>query len=289
MNASGIFAVYGATGQQGGAVVNSLLERGASVRALVRDKTSEKALALAARGVELVHADADEPSTLTPALEGVQALFFMTTPVGGVENEDTEGETRQGVAIVDAAHAAQVPHIVYSSVGGAERKSGIPHFESKRRVEERLEELGAPVTLIRPVFFMENLAHMAPAKENGELVLRLPLADGVPLQMIAAQDIGYLVADALLRPEVIPGNALEIAGDERTGTQIASEYAEYTGLPARYEALPLSILDGKDDMQAMFRWFAETPAYEADLDKVRDIHPTMLSFPAWLKTVNYQP
>lgn len=289
MDTSGIIAVYGATGQQGGAVATALLEQGATVRALVRDKTSKKALALAERGVELVHADADEPATLAPALEGVQALFFMTAPVGGVENEDTVGETRQGVAIADAAHAAQVPHIVYSSVGGAERNSGIPHFESKRRIEERLEELGAPVTFIRPVFFMDNLAHMAPSNENGELVLRLPLADGVPLQMIAVQDLGYLVADALLRPELIPGTALEIAGDERTGTQIASAYAEYTGLPARYEALPLSVLDGKYDMQAMFRWFAETPAYEADLETVRTIHPTMMDFPAWLKTVNYQP
>ncbi|MGO2994407.1 MAG: NmrA family NAD(P)-binding protein, partial [Brachybacterium alimentarium] len=134
----GTIAVYGATGQQGGAVLDALLAKGASVRALVRNPSSDRAQALAQRGVELVQADADEPASLVPALDGVKALFFMTTPPGGVQTEDTEGETRQGIALADAAKQAGVPHVVYSSVGGAERETGVPHFESKRRVEEHL-------------------------------------------------------------------------------------------------------------------------------------------------------
>ncbi|MHA7294386.1 NmrA/HSCARG family protein [Arthrobacter sp. HLT1-21] len=289
MNSPGIIAVYGATGQQGGAVINALLDQGASVRALVRNPSSDKAHALHERGVELVQVDADAPSTLVSALQGVQALFFMSAPPGGMQTEDTVGETRQGLAVADAAHTAQVPHVLFSSVGGAERHSGIPHFESKRRIEEHLEELGLPVTFIRPVFFMDNLHYMAPSVESGELVLRLPLPDGVPLQMVAARDVGIIAATALMNPAAIAGNAIEIAGDQRTGSELANAYAEHTGLPARYEALPLSVLGGQHDMQAMFGWFAETPAYQADLYQVRTIHPAVLDFPDWLKSINYQP
>lgn len=285
----GTIAVYGATGQQGGAVLDALLAKGASVRALVRNPSSDRAQALAQRGVELVQADADEPASLVPALDGVKALFFMTTPPGGVQTEDTEGETRQGIALADAAKQAGVPHVVYSSVGGAERETGVPHFESKRRVEEHLESLGVPTTLVRPAFFMENLLGMRPSLEGDEIVVRLPLPDAVPLQMIAVKDIGAVAATALLDPQSIPDSAIEIAGDELTGSQIAAAYAKHTGMPARYEALPLSVLDDSYDMQAMFRWFAESAAYQADLAQVRALVPEVLDLPAWLRTVEVQP
>ncbi|MGP5673562.1 NmrA/HSCARG family protein [Brachybacterium alimentarium] len=285
----GTIAVYGATGQQGGAVLDALLAKGASVRALVRNPSSDRAQALAQRGVELVQADADEPASLVPALDGVKALFFMTTPPGGVQTEDTEGETRQGIALADAAKQAGVPHVVYSSVGGAERETGVPHFESKRRAEEHLESLGVPTTLVRPAFFMENLLGMRPSLEGDEIVVRLPLPDAVPLQMIAVKDIGAVAATALLDPQSIPDGAIEIAGDELTGSQIAAAYAKHTGMPARYEALPLSVLDDSYDMQAMFRWFAESAAYQADLAQVSALVPEVLDLPAWLRTVEVQP
>ncbi|GAA1487958.1 NmrA/HSCARG family protein [Brachybacterium sacelli] len=288
MTTAGTLAVYGATGQQGGAVVDALLARGATVRAPVRTPDSETAQALAQRGVELATANADDPESMTAALEGAQALFFMTSPPGGMQSEDTEGETRQGIALADAAQRAGVPHIVFSSVGGAERESGIPHFESKRRVEEHLETLDLQVTIVRPVFFLENLHGMGPSLENDELVVRFPFPDDIGLQMIAVQDIGAVAATALLEPQAIPGGAIEIAGDELTGSQIAAAFAEHTGMPARYEALPISVLDGSDDMQAMFRWFAETPAYQADLAQVKAIDPEVLDLRAWLAAVDYQ-
>ncbi|WP_129662400.1 NmrA/HSCARG family protein [Rothia uropygialis] len=289
MTSTGTIAVYGATGNQGGAVLDALLAQGASVRALVRDPSSERARGLARRGAEIVHANADEPASLVPAFEGVAGLYFMTAPPGGMETEDTEGETRQGIALAEAAKQADVPHVVFSSVGGAERQTGIPHFESKRRVEEHLESLGVPVTFIRPAFFMENLLGMGPSLENDEIVVRLPLPDGIPLQMVAVKDIGVVAATALLDPQSIPGGAIEIAGDELTGSQIAQAFADYTGKSARYEALPIKVLDESYDMQSMFRWFAETSAYQADLEQVKSIDPEVLDLPGWLKATEYQP
>ncbi|WP_193096100.1 NmrA/HSCARG family protein [Brevibacterium sp. FME17] len=283
----GPIAVFGATGKQGGAVVDALVDQGAHVRALVRSPESERARSLADRGVELAYADADEPTSLAAALEGATAFFFMTLPPGGMGSGDTEGESQQGLALAQAAAAAGVPHIVFNSVGGAERNSGVPHFESKRRVEAYLEDLDMAVTLIRPVFFMDNLAAMGPQLDKGELVLRLPLPDGIKLQMIAVRDIGIVAASALLGTADIRGGAIEIAGDERTGTEIARAFGEHTGLSARYEELPIETLEGDADMQAMFRWFAETPAYQADLDEVRSIAPKTLDLPAWLVVTGY--
>lgn len=279
-------AVAGATGAQGGAVVDALLEQGASVRALVRSTGSERAANLASRGVELVQIDAKDPASLNNALRDVDAFFFMTTPYGDSQNTDIDGEIQQGVDFVDAATAAQVPHVVFSSVGGAERNSGVPHFESKRRIEELLLGRGLRATIVRPVFFMDNFLSMAPTVEDNELVLRLPVPDGIKLQTIAARDIGVVAAAALLDPTAVPA-AIEIAGDELTGSEIAAVLGEHVGLSARYEALPVEVLAGQDDLQKMFRWFADTPAYQADIAAVRRIDPDLWNLQAWLQATNY--
>jgi uncharacterized protein YbjT (DUF2867 family) len=278
-------AVAGATGAQGGAVVDALLEQGARVRALVRNAASERARNLANRGVELVQVDTNDSTSLANSLRDVDAFFFMTTPYGS-QNPDIDGEIQQGVDFTDAAAAAQVPHVVFSSVGGAERNSGVPHFESKRRIEERLLESGLSVTIVRPVFFMDNFLSMAPTVEGNELVLRLPVPDGIKMQTIAARDIGVVAAAALLDPATVPA-AIEIAGDELTGSEIAAIFGAQAGLSARYEALPVEVLDGQDDLQKMFRWFADTPAYQADIAAVRRIDPDLWNLQAWLQATNY--
>lgn len=279
-------AVAGATGAQGGAVVDALLEQGARVRALVRSNGSERARNLANRGVELVQIDVKDPASLKNSLQGVDAFFFMTTPYGDSHDTDIDGEIQQGVEFADAAAAAQVPHVVFSSVGGAERNSGVPHFESKRRIEEYVQARGLSATIVRPVFFMDNFASMAPTVEGNELVLRLPVPDGIKLQMVATRDIGVVAAAALLDPAAVPA-AIEIAGDELTGSEIAAAFGAHAGLPARYEALPVEVLDGQDDLQKMFRWFADTPAYQADIAAVRGIDPDLWNLQAWLQATNY--
>ena len=158
---SGTIAVFGGTGQQGRSVVDALLSRSARVRALVRNPESDRARALADRGVELARIEIGDAASLSAALKGADAFFFMTTPEGH-SLADIEGETRQGLALVDAAVAAAVPHVVYSSVGGAERDSGVPHFESKRRVEEHLQQSGLRATVVRPVAFMASSSPARP-------------------------------------------------------------------------------------------------------------------------------
>lgn len=274
----GVFAVVGATGQQGGATARALLDAGATVRALVRDTGSAAARTLAQAGAQLVRADLEDAESLRAAFSGVAGVFAMTTMTGP---GGTDGEVRHGRAIGDAARDAGVPRVVYSSVGGAERATGIPHFESKRRVEEHLLELGLSTTFVRPTFFMENFAS-GPQEEDGTLVLRSPLAPGVPLQMVAVDDIGAVAAAALLDPAATPGGSVEIGGDELTGEQIAATFGTRAGRPARFEPLPLDVLGDDKDLYAMFAWFRSLPAYEADFAATRRLSPGVKDFATWV-------
>lgn len=275
-------AVVGSTGLQGGATARALLEAGAPVRALARRTDSDAARALKDLGAEVVTADLEDPESLRRAFSRVRAVFAMTTP-GRDQRPDVE--TAHGRAVADAAAATDVPYVVYSSVGGAERHTGIPHFDSKRDVEEYLLALGMAATFVRPVFFMDNFAQfMRPSRESGTLVVRMPLPAGVPLQMIAAEDVGAVAAAVTLNPDRVPRGSVEIAGDELTGEQIAARYGDRHGLPARYEPLPLDVLGDNADQQAMFGWFAELPAYQADFAATRDLAPLTSTFSQWLET-----
>jgi uncharacterized protein YbjT (DUF2867 family) len=276
-----LFAVIGASGRQGGATARALSALGAGVRALVRDPQGRAARALADRGADVVRADIEDPGSLRSALAEVDGLFAMTTFTGP---KGPQGEIEHGTQIADAARDAGVPHVVYSSVGGAERATGIPHFESKRRVEEYMLLSGPAITFVRPTFFMENFDYfLAPEQDDDAVVLRVPLAPGVPLQMIAVEDVGAVAAAALLDPEAVPGGAVEIAGDELTGEQVAAVYAERTGRPVRFEPLPPSALDDADQ-QAMFTWFAEPPAFRADFAATRRLAPGLKDLSTWLAT-----
>jgi uncharacterized protein YbjT (DUF2867 family) len=191
--------------------------------------------------------------------------------------------------IADATARAGVPHLVYSSVGGAERDSGVPHFESKRRVEEHIESLGIHHTFLRPVFFMDNFSRYSTSVEDGQIVVRMAMPGDVPLQMIAVRDLGKAAATILLGGTAVEGGSVEIAGDELTGSQIAQAMGEYAGLSARYEALPMEAIASNGDQAAMFRWFAETPAYQADFEATRTFVPDALDFRAWLAASGWAP
>jgi uncharacterized protein YbjT (DUF2867 family) len=275
-------AVVGATGLQGGATVRALLGANAPVRALARRTDSERARALSELGADLVAADLDDPDGLRAAFTGVDGIFAMTTP--GYELR-VDLEVTHGHAIADAAAAASVPHVVYSSVGGAERHTGIPHFDSKRDIEEYLVARGLSTTFVRPVFFMDNFAQfITPTMEDGTLLVRLPLPAGIPLQMITAEDVGAVAAAAALDPDRVAGGSIEIAGDELTGEQIAEAYQHRSDVPARYEPLPIEVLGGDADQRAMFEWLAHRPAWQADFAATRALAPRTKTFEQWLVT-----
>src|SRR5215469_15478228 len=145
-NDRGPVLVAGATGRQGGAVVRHMLLKGWKLRALTRNPKSYAAQQLADKGVELVQGDLDDPASLERAARGVYGIY-------SVQDFWTVGarrEVQQGKNLAEVAKKVGVEHFVYSSVGGAERNSGITHFETKWAVEKHIRSLGLPTTVFRP-------------------------------------------------------------------------------------------------------------------------------------------
>lgn len=264
-DASGPVVVIGATGQQGGAVLTALLDAGVPVRAAVRDTAAPKALDAARRGAELVAGDLGSADSLHRVFDGASAAFAMTTFSGPA---GIEGEVERGRMLAEAASKADLPFLVYSSVGGVERGSGVPHFESKYRIEQFLREQ-VPVAFVRPTFFMENLLSMVQRTDEGA-TLSMPLPKGIALQMVSVRTIGAVSAALLVSPPE-PGSSVEIATDELTGEQMASKFAERLDAVTQYQEIPLSAIADDADQSAMWQWFARLPAYRADFARTREL------------------
>ena len=201
--------VTGSTGKQGGAVARGLLERGHKVRAVTRDPNSSQARLLANAGASLVTASLEDTAAIIKALEGATSLFAMTTPFGG-----TEAEIRQGVATADAAKAAGV-HLVFTSVGSANRQTGVPHFDSKYEVEKHIAKVSVRATILAPVAFMENLYFIKDQLAKG--IYASALSPTRALAQVAVPDIGAVAVRVLEEPARFIGKRFDFAGDELTG------------------------------------------------------------------------
>jgi len=269
--------VLGATGQQGGAVARSLAADGRwQVRALSRHPDSDTARRLAADGIRVALGDMDDPASLQAAFAGAHGVFSVQgTDRGG------EVETRRGIAVADAAQAAGVGHFIYASVGGAERRSGVPHFESKWRVEEHIRGIGLPASIVRPAFFMENF--LKPSLRAVLLaLLRAYVPAEKPLQMIATADIGKWVAHAFAHPGAFIGKAEEIAGDELDRAQIIAAFRRHgwsAGLPLPVPRLLLRPLP--HDVRRMFEWFGQA-GYAADIPALKARQADLLALDDWI-------
>lgn len=278
-NADRMILVLGATGQQGGAVTRHLRQRGYPVRAVTRDPDKAAARALVGAGVAVVRGDMDDLDSLRAAMDGMWGVYSVQQFWG----TGVEGEVRQGKLVVDAARRSRISHFVYSSVGGAERRTGIPHFESKFQVEEHLRASGLRHTILRPVFFMENWLGMREAIEGG--ILPQPLSPQTRLQMIATDDIGAFAALAFEHPDHWGNRAEELAGDELSMTQLAEVFGRVTGREVHYQQVPFDAFEQQagHELAGMYRWFEEH-GYEADLDRLRSEHGGLQRFSEWLST-----
>ncbi|MBB3590898.1 uncharacterized protein YbjT (DUF2867 family) [Rhizobium sp. BK529] len=281
MSNSRTILVTGATGHQGGAVARALASRGHRVKGLTRRPDSDAARELAASGIEIVAGDLNDKASVVAAARGVDTMFLM----GNSYEAGVEAETRQGIAAADAAKEAGVGHLIYSSVSDADRKTGIPHFDSKYLVEQHVAGLGIPYTISAPVAFMENT--VAPWAIGGlkQGVYAAALPPARILQQIATDDIGHFVAALAERREQVFGKRFNIAGDELSGEQQAKILSDAIGRPIRFQELPVSALrQQSEDMALMYEWFDKV-GYSADIAALRRDFPEVAwhSYADWAK------
>jgi uncharacterized protein YbjT (DUF2867 family) len=286
-NADKTVLVTGATGRQGGAVIEHMLRKGWNLRALTRNPASPAAKELIRQGVEVVQGDLEAPASLERAVRGVYGVYS----VQDYWSVGAKREVQQGKNLADAARKAAVEHFVYSSVGGVERDSGIPHWESKWEIEKHVRKLGLPATMLRPVAFMEN--YYVAEVEIGILkgTLRDPVCADKPYQTIATDDIGAFVALAFERPRAFIGLELEIAGSELTNAEAAKVFGRVLGKPVAFRKVPLPMVRlvlGAEFYQ-MFRWF-NAEGFRADIGELHRRYPEihLQTLEEWLRREGWQ-
>lgn len=270
--------VTGATGRQGGAVARCLLEKGQKVRIMTRHP--ENARGWKEAGAEVVRGDFDDYRSLEEAVRGVRGVFLMGTPYG-----DGPGrEVGQGRSMVYACMEEGVPHLVYSSVCGADRDTGIPHFDSKCEVEEYVRESGLTYTILRPVSFMDNFESPGVRNSLEDGVLSLPLSPETTLQMICVDDIGEFAWGVFRNPGTFSGKEIDLAGDERKIKDAVAELSCAMNRPIRYARMSGSEAHDRlgYDVAVMYEWLDEVGS-GVDIQGLRDLYGIrLISFSRYL-------
>ncbi len=273
--------VFGATGQQGGSVATALLKAGWPVRALVRDPASVKSAALREAGVELMQGMFADVESIRRAMKGVYGVFSVqpSSPGGEVSDED---EVRFGVAIADIALESGVKHLVYTSGAGVgDTPTGMGHYDSKGRIEAHIRTVPITATIVRPVTFMEMLVMPGFGLDEGRFTFFAK--PDQPMQLLAVEDIGKIVAAIFADPARFGGQTFEIASDSITGRNLEAMFTQAAGRPIAYARFPDEVLSANPFLGKLTALLDEGRlAGHAELDVLRKINPEMRSFQSWL-------
>ena len=281
-----IIVVTGATGLQGGAVTRHLLSNGWHVRALTRNPKSEKAQTLSALGAEVLQADMDKPDSLVPVFEGAYGVFSVQNPViSGVE-----GEIRQGKNVAEAARQAGVQHLVYGSAGTGVKGTGIPSWESKLVIEDHMKSLGLPLTVLRPMAFMELMTEKKffPPVSTWRIMPEL-MGSQRKVVWLSVEDLGFIVAKAFAEPGRFIGKELNLASDIQSIEECRGIYREVMGKRPPSFPMPVWMFERfgfvGEDLSIMWRWLREA-MIDMDTDTALRIQPDALNVRKWLEKQN---
>lgn len=280
-DAAATIVVAGATGRQGGAVARRLLDAGWSVRALTRSPQSKAARALATAGAEVVRADMSDRASLDAALAGAYGVFSVQNPaISGVEDE-----VRQGKNVADAARDAELQHVVYASAGTGAADTGVEWWNSKLAIEAHMRGLGLPLTIVRPVAFMELMTDrdFYPPVSTWHLMPKLAGAT-TPIPWIAVDDAAAVAVLAFADRDRYVGRDLKLAAELRSIDECRALYEEVRGRRPRGFPMPVWMFNrvGSRDLVRMWRWLRASPP-AGDPATLRAIRPEALTVRDWLK------
>ncbi len=280
-----IILVTGATGKQGGAVARYLAANGYKVRAMTRKPDDQKAGNLKALGMDVVYGDYDNPRSLEGALDGAWGVFAVqNTWEAGVQREE-----EQGKLFAELARKKGITHFVYTSVGSAHRKTGIPHFDNKWRIEQTVRSLKFPsYAILRPVFFIENFLSpsMLPGLMHGKL--HIGLRPETRLQMIAVDDIGKFGLMLFEQHEKMNGAEIDIAGDAHTMTETAGILGRAIGRKIEFVEVPKEdVRKFSEDYALMMEWFDRT-GYNVDIPALEKKYGIkLITLDEWTKRADW--
>ena len=296
-----IIAVVGATGVQGGGLARAILAdpgSGFSVRAITRDPNKDNAKALAAKGAEVVSANLDDVESLKKAFAGAHGVFAVTN---FWEHFSAEKEKAQAKNIADAAKAAGVKHVIWSTLEDTrqfmsaddkrmpilQEKYRVPHFDAKAEANAYFS--GVPSTMLVTSFYWDNLFMfgLAPKKgDDGQYAWAFPMGNA-KLAGIAGEDIGKCALGVFKGGDQYVGKTVGIAGEFLTIDQMGQSLAKNLGLGSvKYNAVEPDVyrswgFPGADEMGNMFqadRDFEKQMMANRNLEEARKLNPALQTF-----------
>jgi uncharacterized protein YbjT (DUF2867 family) len=300
-----IIAVVGATGSQGGSLVNAILADGSSgfaARAITRDPSKDKATAMAAKGAEVVQADIDDVASLTKAFAGAHGVFGVTN---FWEHFSGEKEIQQAKNIAEAAKAAGVKHVIWSTLEDTRKlmaaddkrmpilqgKYRVPHFDAKAEADSAFA--GVPTTFLITTFFWDNLYNfaLAPKKnEQGVYFWSYPMGEA-KLPGIAVDDIGKAALGIFKAGGQYIGKTVGIAGESLSFQEMSKKLETGLGIsPVTFSPVDADVFrgygfPGADEYGNMFQTYRD---FEKEVNALRSVettrqlNPALQNFDQWL-------
>ena len=275
----------GGTGNQGGAVARNLTQQGFIVKVLTRNPTSIKSENLKKMNIEVVKGDLNNADTYREYLKNVYGIFSVQTFENGVEKE-----INQGITLATLAKEFGVKHFLYSSVFGANLNTGVPHMESKFKIENHVKQIGLPFTIIRPTSLFENF--LIPQVKKGILKGKLVQAinRNTVLQYIAAEDIGKAAVKIFQESERYLGKTIPLATEQLSTQEVADKFSEVLNKKIEYKKLPVLITRlflGKN-LYEMFKWMTEISSFQNEVvDLTNKEFPNPVGLKTWIER-NFQ-
>jgi uncharacterized protein YbjT (DUF2867 family) len=269
--------VTGATGNIGGATTRNLLNKGYHVKALVRNP----AKLAAHENLQVIKGDLNDPNTYKDDLKASDAIFCNLHFKEGVHKE-----ARQGVDLIDSARANRIKFFIYSSVVGSDLDTGIPHWESKFKIENHLKASGIDFAIIRPSSLYENLlfAQVRSRILKGKLVL--PTRKEKVQQFISSEDVGKIATFIFSNADSYSKTTIDLAAEQMDGEQLALLFSKVMKRKIKYQQLPILIarLVMGSDLAKMFHWINyHDVLFVKDMDSFNKQFPPMVSFEEWIK------
>ena len=273
-------AVVGATGLQGTAVTRRLLQEGWRVRALTRNPDGKQARALAALGADVIRADSADPASLERSFAGVHGVYSIQNHhISGYDGEITQGKN-----VADAVARTGNPHLIYASAGTGTAGTGVGSWETKVAVTEHMRQLGMPLTVLRPLAFMELMTERKfyPAASVWHVMPKL-MGQSRPVGWLSVEDLAVIAEKGFADPNAFVGRDLALASDVQSIEECREIWRDVTGRRPRHFPMPTWLFErfSGTDETTMWRWLRD---HDVDLDTqpTREIHPQALTVKEWL-------
>ncbi|NVJ90122.1 MAG: NmrA family NAD(P)-binding protein [Methylocystaceae bacterium] len=231
-----MFVISGVTGNTGSIVAQALLDKGKDVRVIVRDE--EKGKVWQDKGAEVVVADLFDISAMTSALTGAENAYLLLPP--DLTHDDFLG-SRKTLAenLIKAIEGSKIEHVTILSSVGAQLKEKTGPIRTVSYFESLLKDKPVKSTAIRPGFFLENWCDVLPLVLNNAILPSFLLPLDYKIDMVATQDIGHTVADALLHSSDDPHRVIELKGAQQySANDVAQAFAKALGKEVTPVAVP---------------------------------------------------